>query len=52
MSLKKLVAAARSNPKAKGQPVTYSGVRTYEAALVDEASSPSSSWTATSARPP
>ncbi|RLL68124.1 N-acetylmuramoyl-L-alanine amidase [Streptomyces sp. Z26] len=36
VSLKKLVAAARSNPKAKGQPVTYSGVRTYEAALVDE----------------
>ncbi|MFP3118169.1 N-acetylmuramoyl-L-alanine amidase [Streptomyces sp. Iso 434] len=36
VSLSRLVAAARSNPQAKGQPVTYAGVKTYEAALVDE----------------
>ena len=35
VSLSKLVAAARSNPKAAGEPVTYSGVKTVEAALVD-----------------
>ncbi|WP_433341759.1 peptidoglycan recognition protein family protein [Streptomyces sp. CA-253872] len=36
VSLAALIAAARSNPQAPGQPVTYGGVRTYEAALVDE----------------
>ncbi|WP_328545449.1 N-acetylmuramoyl-L-alanine amidase [Streptomyces europaeiscabiei] len=36
VDLSKLVAAARSNPAAKGTPVTYSGVKTVEAALVDE----------------
>ncbi|MFH9977955.1 peptidoglycan-binding domain-containing protein [Streptomyces sp. NPDC017179] len=36
VSLAKLVAAARSNPAAKGTPVTYAGVRTVEAALVAE----------------
>ncbi|MDH6224372.1 N-acetylmuramoyl-L-alanine amidase [Streptomyces sp. MJP52] len=36
VDLSQLVAAARSNPKAKGQPVTYPGVRLVEAALVDE----------------
>jgi N-acetylmuramoyl-L-alanine amidase len=36
MSLSRLVAAARSNPSAPGQPVTYTGVVTYETALVDE----------------
>nr|WP_206441063.1 N-acetylmuramoyl-L-alanine amidase [Streptomyces boncukensis] len=36
VSLSRLIAAARSNPQAPGQPVTYAGVRTYEAALVDE----------------
>ncbi|AYD81626.1 LysM-like endolysin [Streptomyces phage Kromp] len=36
VDLSELVKAARSNPSAKGQPVTYSGVRTVEAALVDE----------------
>jgi hypothetical protein len=36
VSLSKLIAAARSNPPAKGTPVTYAGVRTVEAALVDE----------------
>ncbi|MFD7709112.1 N-acetylmuramoyl-L-alanine amidase [Streptomyces sp. NPDC059785] len=36
VDLSKLVAAARANPKASGQPVTYSGVKTVEAALVDE----------------
>jgi hypothetical protein len=36
VDLSQLVAAARSNPASKGQPVTYSGVRTLEAALVDE----------------
>ncbi|MGP3737899.1 N-acetylmuramoyl-L-alanine amidase (plasmid) [Streptomyces sp. GDS52] len=35
VDLSRLVAAARSNPAAKGTPVTYSGVRTVEAALVD-----------------
>ncbi|WP_329471674.1 N-acetylmuramoyl-L-alanine amidase [Streptomyces sp. NBC_01723] len=36
VDLSRLVAAARSNPKSSGQPVTYAGVRTVEAALVDE----------------
>ncbi|MCO4699300.1 hypothetical protein LRR80_05394 [Streptomyces sp. RO-S4] len=36
VDLSQLVAAARANPRASGQPVTYSGVRTVEAALVDE----------------
>ncbi|MFJ2733677.1 endolysin [Streptomyces sp. NPDC087317] len=36
VSLSKLVAAARSNPAAKGTPVTYAGVRTVEAALAAE----------------
>lgn len=36
VDLSQLVAAARSNPAAKGTPVTYAGVRTVEAALVDE----------------
>ncbi|WP_055693361.1 N-acetylmuramoyl-L-alanine amidase [Streptomyces prasinopilosus] len=35
VDLSQLVAAAKSNPAAKGTPVTYSGVRTVEAALVD-----------------
>ncbi|MEU6527882.1 N-acetylmuramoyl-L-alanine amidase [Streptomyces sp. NPDC046928] len=35
VDLSKLAAAARSNPKAAGTPVTYSGVRIVEAALVD-----------------
>jgi hypothetical protein len=35
VSLKKLRAAAESNPAAKGTPVTYSGVKVVEAALVD-----------------
>lgn len=35
VDLSKLVAAARSNPAASGAPVTYAGVRTVEAALVD-----------------
>ncbi|MEG8275785.1 N-acetylmuramoyl-L-alanine amidase [Streptomyces sp. AHA2] len=35
VDLSKLVAAAKSNPAAKGTPVTYSGVKTVEAALVD-----------------
>ncbi|MFI1728174.1 N-acetylmuramoyl-L-alanine amidase [Streptomyces acidicola] len=35
VDLSKLVAAARSNPSAKGTPVTYAGVRVVEAALVD-----------------
>ncbi|MFJ8871099.1 N-acetylmuramoyl-L-alanine amidase [Streptomyces sp. NPDC102473] len=35
VDLSQLVAAARSNPAAKGTPVTYSGVKTVEAALVD-----------------
>ncbi|WP_405930312.1 N-acetylmuramoyl-L-alanine amidase [Streptomyces sp. NBC_00827] len=36
VDLSKLIAAAKSNPQAKGTPVTYAGVRTVEAALVDE----------------
>jgi len=36
VDLSQLVAAARTNPKASGQPVTYAGVRTVEAALVDQ----------------
>ncbi|MFE7273049.1 N-acetylmuramoyl-L-alanine amidase [Streptomyces sp. NPDC057623] len=36
VDLSQLVAAARSNPPAKGTPVTYSGVKTVEAALVAE----------------
>ena len=36
VDLSQLRAAARSNPPAEGQPVTYTGVRTVEAALVDE----------------
>jgi LysM repeat protein len=35
VDLSKLVAAAKSNPAAKGTPVTYTGVRTVETALVD-----------------
>ncbi|MFI6854469.1 N-acetylmuramoyl-L-alanine amidase [Streptomyces sp. NPDC050416] len=35
VDLSKLVAAAKSNPAQRGMPVTYSGVRTVEAALVD-----------------
>lgn len=35
VDLSKLVAAAKANPAAKGTPVTYAGVRTVEAALVD-----------------
>jgi peptidoglycan hydrolase-like protein with peptidoglycan-binding domain len=35
VDLSKLVAAAKSNPAAKGTPVTYPGVRIVEAALVD-----------------
>jgi hypothetical protein len=35
VSLSKLIAAARSNPAKAGTPVTYSGVKTVEAALVD-----------------
>ncbi|MDX2917284.1 N-acetylmuramoyl-L-alanine amidase [Streptomyces sp. NE06-03C] len=36
VSLKRLRAAALSNPQAVGTPVTYAGVITVEAALVDE----------------
>ncbi|MFE4051247.1 N-acetylmuramoyl-L-alanine amidase [Streptomyces sp. YIM B13518] len=36
VDLSQLVAAARANPRSSGQPVTYAGVRTVEAALVDE----------------
>ena len=36
VDLSRLIEAARSNPAAKGTPVTYSGVKTVEAALVDE----------------
>lgn len=36
VDLSQLVAAARSNPPARGTPVTYSGVKTVEAALVAE----------------
>jgi LysM repeat protein len=35
VDLSKLVAAAKANPSSKGTPVTYSGVKTVEAALVD-----------------
>jgi hypothetical protein len=35
VDLSKLIEAARRNPAAKGTPVTYSGVKTVEAALVD-----------------
>ncbi|MER6092463.1 N-acetylmuramoyl-L-alanine amidase [Streptomyces bluensis] len=35
VDLSKLIAAAKSNPATKGTPVTYAGVRTVEAALVD-----------------
>ncbi|CAL9665866.1 hypothetical protein SUDANB1_07208 [Streptomyces sp. enrichment culture] len=35
VDLSKLVAAAKANPAATGTPVTYSGVKTVEAALVD-----------------
>ncbi|GAA3121643.1 N-acetylmuramoyl-L-alanine amidase [Streptomyces echinatus] len=35
VDLSKLVAAAKSNPSAAGQPVTYSGVKVVEAALVN-----------------
>jgi hypothetical protein len=35
VDLSRLVAAAKSNPARAGTPVTYSGVRTVEAALVD-----------------
>jgi hypothetical protein len=36
VSLARLVEAARTNPQQVGQPVTNAGVRTYEAALIDE----------------
>ncbi|GAA0637177.1 hypothetical protein GCM10009535_11860 [Streptomyces thermocarboxydovorans] len=36
VDLSQLIAAARTNPQASGQPVTYAGVRTVEAALVDQ----------------
>lgn len=36
VSLSKLREAARTNPGMRSTPCTYSGVRTYEAALVDE----------------
>lgn len=36
VSLIRLIAAAKSNPRMSGTPVTYSGVKTVEAALVDE----------------
>ncbi|TMU98106.1 N-acetylmuramoyl-L-alanine amidase [Streptomyces sp. DASNCL29] len=36
VSLSRLVAAAKHDPPAKGAPVTYSGTRIVEAALVDE----------------
>ncbi|CAL9504311.1 N-acetylmuramoyl-L-alanine amidase [Streptomyces sp. enrichment culture] len=36
VDLSQLVAAARANPRASGQPVTYAGVRTVEAALVNQ----------------
>lgn len=35
VDLSKLIAAARSNPNATGTPVTYTGVRIVETALVD-----------------
>lgn len=36
VDLSQLVAAAKSNPAASGTPVTYSGVKTVEAALINE----------------
>ncbi|MGC4918802.1 N-acetylmuramoyl-L-alanine amidase, partial [Streptomyces albogriseolus] len=36
IDLSKLQQAARTNPGMKGTPVTYAGVRIWEAALVDE----------------
>lgn len=36
VDLSKLIAAAKSNPPKKGQPVTYDGVKVVEAALVKE----------------
>lgn len=36
VDLSQLVTAAKANPKASGTPVTYAGVKTVEAALVDE----------------
>ncbi|MER8158173.1 N-acetylmuramoyl-L-alanine amidase [Streptomyces sp. NPDC094472] len=36
VSLRELIAAAEHDPPAKGAPVTYSGTRIVEAALVDE----------------
>ena len=36
VSLSRPIAAVRSNPQAKGQPVAYDDVETYEAGLVDE----------------
>ncbi|WP_220293272.1 N-acetylmuramoyl-L-alanine amidase [Streptomyces sp. MBT84] len=36
VDLSQLVTAARKNPAAKGTPVTYTGVKTVEAALVNE----------------
>lgn len=36
VSLSKLIAAAKHDPQAKGTPVTYAGVKTVEAALVNE----------------
>lgn len=36
VDLSQLVTAAKSDPKASGQPVTYAGTKTVEAALVDE----------------
>ncbi|MFE7236079.1 N-acetylmuramoyl-L-alanine amidase [Streptomyces sp. NPDC057596] len=36
VSLSKLIKAAKTDPQAKGTPVTYAGVRTVEAALVNE----------------
>ncbi|MFF0736917.1 N-acetylmuramoyl-L-alanine amidase [Streptomyces chartreusis] len=35
VDLSKLIAAAKSNPAAKGTPVTYTGVKTVETALVN-----------------
>src|SRR5690606_22614054 len=36
VDLSQLIAAARSNPTASGQPITYAGVKTVDAALVNE----------------
>ncbi|MFE7232208.1 N-acetylmuramoyl-L-alanine amidase [Streptomyces sp. NPDC002405] len=36
VSLSKLIAAAKRDPQAKGTPVSYAGVKTVEAALVNE----------------